>query len=229
MSTASILVVEDDENLRLALTDNLRDEGYRVTAAATGAAACAELEAGAFDLVILDVMLPDTDGYALCERLRRDGSDARVLMLTARTLEDDLVRGLDAGADDYLKKPYKLKELLARVRALLRRHGAVAPGGAPLTSFRVEREARRVTSADGEEIALTRTELDLLLFFLDHEGRALRRDDILDAVWGREVHVDTRTVDNFVSNLKKKLGWTPESEFHIRTVRGVGYRFEVAR
>lgn len=227
MAAAAILVVEDDENLRLALADNLRDEGYRVVVAASGAEAFSALEADAFDLVILDVMLPDTDGYAICDRVRASGVDAMVLMLTARTLEDDLVRGLDAGADDYLKKPYKLRELLARVRALLRRRGAAPQDVVRFAGFTLDRAARTLTSPDGGEVTLTRTEFDLLLFLVDGEGRALSRDAILDAVWGRDVHVDTRTVDNFVSSLKKKLGWTPQSAFSIRTVRGVGYRFEL--
>jgi DNA-binding response OmpR family regulator len=226
--TARVLVVEDDENLRVALRDNLEDEGHEVEAVATVAAALAAR--GPFDLVVLDVMLPDGDGYALCARLRAGGDRTPVLMLTARSLEDDVVRGLDAGADDYLVKPFRLRELLARVRALLRRGVApAAPGALRLGDFRIDPEARRVTDAAGREVVLTRTELDVLLFFVRHANVALERDRILDAVWGAEVMVDPRTVDNFVLALKKKLCWTEAAPFRFRAVRGVGYRLELDR
>ncbi|MEZ4463474.1 MAG: response regulator transcription factor [bacterium] len=220
-----ILVVEDDENLRLALVDNLEDEGHTVREAATVAEAEAALAAGPADLIILDLMLPDGDGYGLCRRYRAAGGAAMILMLTARSLEEDVVRGLDAGADDYLAKPYRLRELLARVAALLRRGG-----GRPAVGFggvRIDRAARVVTGADGQAVVLTRTEFDLLLCFDDRRGQALTRNEILDLVWGEDVVVDERTVDNFVSNLKRKLGWTPDARWRIGTVRGVGYRFEV--
>ncbi len=225
--TARVLVVEDDENLRVALRDNLEDEGFVVEAVATVAAALAAR--GPFALVVLDVMLPDGDGYGLCARLRAAGDRTPVLMLTARSLEDDVVRGLDAGADDYLVKPFRLRELLARVRALLRR-GAGAPAAAKtlrLGDFRIDPDARRVTDAVGREVVLTRTELEVLLFFVRHANVALERDRILDAVWGAEVMVDPRTIDNFVLALKKKLGWTEAAPFRFRAVRGVGYRLEV--
>jgi DNA-binding response OmpR family regulator len=226
--TAAVLIVEDDENLRLALADNLADEGHAVRAVATCAEARALLDAGApFALVVLDVMLPDGDGYALCAALRARGDRVPVLMLTARSLEEDVVRGLDAGADDYLVKPFRLRELLARVRALLRRGEGPAPDALRLGEFRVDLEARRVVDGAGRDVELTRTELDMLVFFLRHAGVALDRDRILDAIWGAEVMVDPRTVDNFVSNLKKKLRWTEDAPFRIRAVRGVGYRLEL--
>ena len=227
--SARVLVVEDDEHLRLGLADNLEDEGYDVLVAADGAAAAARWVEGAPDLVVLDVMLPDTDGYRLCASRRRAGDATPVLMLTARSLEEDIVRGLDAGADDYLAKPYRLAELLARVRALLRRSapprataGALRLGGAV-----VDPVARRVRDARGGEIGLTRTEYDLLLHLHAHRGEVRDRNAILDAVWGDDVVVEERTVDNFVSSLKKKLGWTSASPWRIATVRGVGYRFEL--
>lgn len=234
---ARVLVVEDDDNLRLTLADNLDDEGFEVAAAANGAEARAAWAATPPDLIVLDIMLPDTDGYALCREVRGAGgtlADAMVLMLTARTLESDVVTGLDAGADDYLAKPYRLGELLARVRALLRRRGAPAsapaelrPDEATFAGFRIDRGAREIRDRRGRRIELTRTEFDLLTFLLDRRGVALNRDRILDEVWGREVNVDPRTVDNFVSNLKRKLSWTQDSEFAIVTVRGIGYRMDV--
>lgn len=228
-----ILLVEDDDHLRLTLADVLRDEGYSVAAAATVNAAESLLGSASFDVIILDVMLPDGDGYALCASLRaRRGSDAgaRVLMLTARTLEDDLVKGFDAGADDYLKKPYRLRELLVRVRALARRPGAPLAGGAApvrLGDLVIDKAARCVRDQSGAELAFTPTEIDLLVLLMDSAGRALSRNEILDKVWGKDVVVDERTVDNFVSSLKKKLRWTPSSPFSIKTVRGVGYRLEL--
>lgn len=225
----NVLVVEDDENLRLGLADNLRDEGYGVTAVATSGAARGAIAADRFDLIVLDVMLPDGNGYELCRELRAGGNGAMVLMLTARTLEEDVVRGLEAGADDYLAKPYRLAELLARVKALLRRASARAPGGDVLdfAGFRIDRKARTVAAPGGALVDLTRTEFDLLTLLVSRRGEALPRQRILDEVWGKDVVVDARTVDNFVSSLKRKLGWTERSRFAIVTVRGVGYRMEI--
>jgi DNA-binding response OmpR family regulator len=224
-----ILILEDDENLRLVLADNLDDAGHQITEAANIAQAQAALQSHPFDLLILDLMLPDGDGYSLCHDYRANGGRAPVLMLTARTLEDDLVAGFDAGADDYLTKPYRLRELMARVTALLRRAGT-APTPAPRSDrfgpWQIDHHARQLLGPNGA-LELTRTEFDLLAFLVGHPGQALSRDAILDAVWGREVVVDTRTVDNFVSNLKRKLGWQADAQWRIHTVRGVGYRFEV--
>jgi DNA-binding response OmpR family regulator len=228
-TSPTLLLVEDDHNLRLALRDNLENQGgYGVEEATNVAEARAHLARRAFQLILLDVMLPDGDGYTLCRTLRREGVDTPVLMLTARTLEDDVVRGFEAGAQDYLGKPYRLRELLARVGALVRRGG----GGVPtqtlrFAGYRMDLDRRKVETPEGKTVELTRTEFDLLAFFVRERERALRRDEILDAVWGRDVVVDPHTVDNFVSSLKRKLGWTSASRFGIQTVRGVGYRMEV--
>ena len=225
--SVSILIVEDDENLRVGLQDNLEQEGFSVEAAADGAAAVAKVAAGTFDVLILDIMLPDTDGYTLCKQFRAEGNNAMILMLTARGLEEDIVRGFEVGADDYLSKPYRVAELLARIRALLRRQGGAAPEDAiAFADFKLDLGRRSLTDAGGEEVQLTRTEFDLLAYFLQNRGRALTRHQILDEVWGQDVIVDGRTVDNFVSSLKKKLKWTRDSSFRIQTIRGVGYRME---
>lgn len=234
-SKANILIVEDDENLRMALEDNLVDEGYEVEAVADGKSALRALGRGEHELVILDIMLPDIDGYAVCREIRQHGYPVRVLMLTARTLESDLVQGFDVGADDYIAKPYRLRELLARVGALLRRSvsadsikEAVEPtSGLPFGGFTLDLEGRRVLDGGGGEVKLTRTEFDLLATLRKNVGKALSREDILSQAWDPEVVVDPRTVDNFVSSLKKKLGWTKASTYRIKTVRGVGYRMEV--
>lgn len=209
----------------MALVDNLEDEGYEVLAAANGAAAREALAARAPDLVVLDLMLPDTDGYTLCQRIRAEPHPPRVLMLTARTLEDDVVRGFEVGADDYLAKPYRLRELLARVRALLRR-GEVAPELFQLGAFEIDVPARSVRDGRGVEAELTKTEFDLLVMLLRNADRALDRDTILDELRGRHVMVDPRTIDNFVSSLKRKLAWAADSPWRIASVRGVGYRLE---
>lgn len=224
----SILIVEDDENLRVALTDNLEDEGYRVAAAADCASARATAGADTFDLIVLDIMLPDGDGYTLCREFRAASVPSMILMLTARSLEEDIVRGLDAGADDYLVKPYRLLELMARIRALLRRTDRPDDGEAlACGAYRVDPRTREVTDGDGRTYALTRTEFDLLAFLLRQKSVVLSRDDILRHVWGKDVVVDDRTVDNFVSSLKKKLLRRPGAGFAIKTVRGIGYRLEV--
>ncbi|WP_224373110.1 response regulator transcription factor [Hyalangium versicolor] len=226
---ARVLVVEDDPNLRLTLVDNLEEEGYAVQAASTLAEARTHWKATAFDVVVLDIMLPDGDGCSLCREMRQAGTTSRVLMLTARTLEDDVVRGFDVGADDYLAKPYRLRELLARIRVLSRRGAPATPPTEVLAfdRFRVDLDSRRLLDASGQAVELTRTEFDLLVYLLRNSGKALTRDQILTSVWGEDVVVDGHTVDNFVSNLRKKLEWTADSRFEIRSVRGVGYRMDL--
>jgi DNA-binding response OmpR family regulator len=216
-----VLVVEDDSSLRLAVTDNLEDEGYLVIATASLAAARAAIAAQPFDVVVLDLMLPDGDGTSLCRELRKSGHGARVLMLTARTLEDDLVKGFEAGADDYLAKPYRLRELLARVAALARRTSTPTSTTHTLGQYEVD-ETKRTVTGPGGVVELTRKEFDLLVCLLRAGDAVVKRDDILDAVWG-DVVVDTHTVDNFVSSLKKKLK-ADSAGFELKTVRGVGFR-----
>jgi DNA-binding response OmpR family regulator len=225
----SILVVEDDPNLRLGLRDNLENQGgYAVEEATNVREAREHLSKRSFHLILLDVMLPDGDGYSLCRALRDEGVTTPVLMLTARTLEDDVVRGFEAGAQDYLGKPYRLRELLARVGALVRRSGGAAPAKAVrFAGYKMDLDRRKVETPAGAGVELTRTEFDLLAFLVREKERVLRRDEILDAVWGQDVVVDPHTVDNFVSSLKKKLGWSTASRFAIQTVRGVGYRMEI--
>ncbi|MBK8717344.1 MAG: response regulator transcription factor [Deltaproteobacteria bacterium] len=232
-AAVQVLVVEDDENLRLALADNLTEEGYGVHAVAGAAAALQAAAVRSFAVVVLDIMLPDGDGYSICKQLRQAGCQAGILMLTARTLEDDIVRGFDSGADDYLAKPYRFRELLARVGALARRGSsaaAPAPTARPdrIADISIDRKARVVTRG-GEGIELTRTEFDLLVCLVDHVGEALARETILDRVWGTGIVVEQRTVDNFISSLKRKLGWREGCGFNIRAVRGIGYRFDVER
>jgi DNA-binding response OmpR family regulator len=197
-----------------------------VRVAASVAEGWTALDAEAADVVVLDLMLPDGDGYAFCKKLREKRLPSRVLMLTARSLEEDLVRGFDAGADDYLAKPYRLRELYARIAALVRR----APAAEPVEKthrfgpFTLESLTRTVTGPTGP-LELTRKEFDLLVMLLESGGRVLSRDEILDRVWG-DVVVDLHTVDNFVSSLKKKLAVKRgPAGFELKTVRGVGFRW----
>ncbi|MFP2908544.1 response regulator transcription factor [Pyxidicoccus sp. 3LFB2] len=227
-SRPTVLIVEDDAHLRIGLRDNLQDEGYAVAEAPSARDAEPLLREREFDLLILDVMMPGEDGYSFCRRLRSQGVKSMVLMLTARSLEDDILKGFEAGAQDYLTKPYRLRELLARVRALVRRAGTPPPQVMTFSGYTLDLGRRAVARPDGTDVEMTRTEFDLLAFLLRHKDRALPRGEILDAVWGRDVVVDPRTVDNFVSSLKKKLGWTSASGFTIHTIRGVGYRMEVS-
>jgi DNA-binding response OmpR family regulator len=224
----SVLVVEDDRNLRLTLEDNLREQGYRTASAATAAQARERVAAETYDVVVLDLMLPDADGYTLCRELRARGAPSRILMLTARALEEDVVRGFEDGADDYVAKPYRLRELLARVAALARRAPPAPRASAErLGHYTIDRRARRVLDPAGQPVALTRKELDLLLYLLDHAGEALTRDTLLDAVWGADVVVDAHTVDNFVSSLRRKLPGGAGAGFELASVRGVGYRLDL--
>ncbi len=223
----NILIIEDDENLRFVLLDNLTEQGYEVDGAATAAEAAQKIHTRKFDLIILDIMLPDTDGYTLCRNLRQDGCESMILMLTARSLEDDIVQGFEAGADDYLVKPYKLRELLLRIRALLRRQQPLSTQEQKLADIRIDTEARRVYDVDNNEINLTKKEFDLLECLISNRNRALTREQILNQVWGQNVVVEERTVDNFISNLKKKLRWTAQSNYRIVSLRGIGYRMEI--
>jgi DNA-binding response OmpR family regulator len=223
-----ILIIEDELPMRTALLETLRAEGYRVQGAADGIAglelACTE----PFDLILLDVMMPGLDGYAVCRELRKRGRDMPVLMLTAKALVDDRVAGLDSGADDYLVKPFSLKELLARVRALLRRHerDAAVPDLLDLGGVRVDFKRRLVLRAGGEQ-PLAEKEYGILRLLAAHPGETVSREKFLDVVWGYHAYPSTRTVDNFIATLRAKLEADPAAPRHLITVRGIGYRLDL--
>ncbi len=222
-----LLVIEDELPMRTALVETLAAEGYRVRSAADGIAglelACTE----DFDLVLLDVMMPGLDGYAVCKALRQRGRDMPVLMLTAKGQIDDRVAGLDSGADDYLMKPFSLKELLARVRALLRRREReravpdVLGIGAAVVDFRKSTLVR-----DGREIPLSEKESGMLRLLAASAGEPVSREKFLDVVWGYHANPSARTVDNFIAGLRAKLEVDPANPQHLVTARGVGYRLE---
>ncbi len=225
MSGERILLVEDDEALGFALDDALGREGYRPTWSRDGAEALRHALEQPWDLVILDLMLPRVDGYEICRRVRAAGIDVPILMLTARAREEDRVQGLDLGADDYVVKPFGLKELMARVRARLRARKPVAPEIVDVGAVRVDLASMTVTR-DGEASALTKLEAGVLSLFLANPGQVLSRGRFLDEVWGYHRHPTTRTVDMHVARVREKLGDAGPTPRHIITVHGVGYRFD---
>jgi two-component system alkaline phosphatase synthesis response regulator PhoP len=225
--TPRILVVDDEEHLAAGIRENLEAEGYRADVAHDGRDGLARVREQRFDLVVLDVMMPNMDGIELCEQMRRDGLQTPVLFLTVKGDVADRVRGFEAGGDDYLAKPFHLKELLLRVAAILRRSSWYQASGAPLEfgGNRVDFQTYEARAWDGSEHALTHKEAMILKVLSERAGTIVTREEILDRVWGYEVFPSTRTIDNFIVRLRKRFERNPEAPVHFHTVRGVGYRF----
>ena len=222
----TVLLIEDDPVLLRGLKDNFEFEGYRVHTATDGDAGLKRALELHPDLVILDLMLPKVNGYEICRFLREEGFDAPILMLTAKAQESDVVLGLKLGADDYVTKPFSIKELLARADALLRRRNPRAATVHVFGDCRLDTAARTLTCG-GKEVALSPKEFELLAFFLANAGRALSRDTIMSNVWGYDAAVTPRSIDRFVNALRNKIEPTPNQPTHIRTVREFGYKFEI--
>jgi two-component system, OmpR family, alkaline phosphatase synthesis response regulator PhoP len=225
--SSRILLVEDEPNLSLVLTDLLTAEGYEVESAADGNTGLAKALSEKFDLILLDVMLPGKNGFDVCRELRQQGKDVAVLMLTARTQLTDRVVGLKLGADDYLVKPFEPPELLARIEALLRR--VVKDKLAPVARFefgniQVNFENGDVLK-DGVAVNLATKELELLRCLVNHRGNVVTRDELLEGVWGYQPGVTSRTIDVHIAWLRQKLEDIPQYPKHIHTIRGMGYRF----
>jgi DNA-binding response OmpR family regulator len=233
MSQASVkrrvLVVEDDDSISMGLVLNLETEGYEVASAKDGEAGLTAIRNLRPDLVILDVMLPSKNGFEVLDTLRREGFLMPVIMLSAKSSEIDKVTGLELGAEDYVSKPFSLAELLARVRAALRRSAILTASGESrfyqFGSVRVDLGAREVRK-DEAVVDITQTEFDVLLCFLEARGKALSREEIFHRVWGEGHHGTTRTVDNFLQQLRAKLEDDPQVPRYFQTVRGIGYRFD---
>ncbi len=226
---ARILVAEDEVELNALLARQLGQEGYEVVQTYDGHAALAAVDERVPDLVILDWMMPGLDGLTVCRRIR-EHHVVPILMLTARSEEPDIILGLEVGADDYLTKPFRMREMLARVRAILRRNEVLADSRPLAASAALTRGERisvdsetRVAQGAGRELELTPKEFDLLTLFLGHPGRAFSREYLLDRVWHSDYEVTDRTVDTHVQRLRKKLG---EEASAIRTVWGIGYKFQ---
>jgi len=222
---ATILIIEDDAAILRGLKDYFLKRGFDVRTATDGANGLSAARNGKADLILLDIMLPKLNGYEICRAIRNEGRDLPIVMLTAKGQEDDIVRGLEVGADDYVTKPFSVRELHARVQAFLRRRGnaiAVHEFG----DCRMDRESHRLFKGDAE-IVLTTKEYRLLEFFLERPGRALTRDMIINGVWGSDVIVTTRSVDRCITTLRGKIEPDPHVPVHIQTIRDVGYRFEL--
>jgi DNA-binding response OmpR family regulator len=223
-----ILIIEDEAPMRTALADLLTAEGYRVLTAADGESGLQRALDEKSDLILLDIMMPKLDGFALCAELRRLSNAVPVLMLTAKGQIEDRVTGLDAGADDYLVKPFSTEELLARVRALLRRFQRQHKTAKKLKLGEIEIDLARQTAVRGKRpVHLTAKELAMLRLMAEAEGEPVTRERFLDVVWGYAAFPTTRTVDNHIASLRAKLERNPDEPRWIKTVHGVGYRLEL--
>jgi len=220
-----ILVVEDEAAIAFGLQLDLKSEGYDVETESNGERALQRARKDAFDLILLDVMLPGKDGYEVCRELRRGGSKTPIIMLTAKTQEEEKVLGLESGADDYVTKPFSPRELRARVKAALRR---TAEDDAPVYRFGdAEMDFKRCElRRAGKPVELTALEFKLLTVFVRNSGKVLSRDQLLDLVWGQGTFVTDRVVDNHVVTLRKKVEPEPSEPRYIVSVRGLGYRFD---
>jgi len=220
-----ILIVEDEPEMILGLVDNLQFEGYQTITAGDGERGLALALSEAPDLIVLDLMMPGMSGWDVCRTLRQKALDIPVIMLTARGEEVDQIRGLEMGADDYVTKPFSLRELLARIRAVLRRPGPRQKFEVfALGEFRLHLRTRQAFKA-GREVGLTRKEFELLRYLVEHRGEILTRDRLLNEVWGYEQFPTTRTVDTHILRLRQKFETDPERPAYIVTVHGQGYRF----
>jgi len=228
LARPTILVVEDEAPLLTLLRYNLEKQGFRVEEAADGQEALMRVAEAKPDLILLDWMLPALSGLEVCRQIRRrpNTRDLPIIMVTARTEDQDAVRALDTGADDYIAKPFAMEALLARIRALLRRSGSVpVKGRLSWRDIVMDQDAHRVTRG-GRALHLGPTEYRLLEFFLQHPGRVFSREQLLDAVWGRDIHVEPRTVDVHIRRLRKAVNGEGEEDI-IRTVRSAGYALDV--
>jgi two-component system, OmpR family, response regulator len=219
-----VLVIEDARRLLDILMRSLRDEGFAVDGAATGAEAVQRATTVPYDAIVLDIRLPDIDGFEVCERVRAAGSGSPILMLTARDALDDRVRGLDTGADDYLTKPFEFPELFARVRALVRRGPAPRPATVVIDGLELDPAAHTVCRG-GTPVDLTAREFALLEYFMRHRGEALSRRRLIDHVWDYTYQGDSNVVDVYIRRLRTKL----DGDLELDTVRGVGYRLRDRR
>lgn len=224
-----ILLVEDEESLQEAIRLNLQMENYHVEVAGDGIAALKEFRNGRFDLLILDVMLPEIDGFTLCQTIRLENSKIPILMLTAKDSPADRVQGLKIGADDYLTKPFHLDEFLLRIKNLLKRSAprgetalrdyySFAHGSINFLTF-------EITDVQGEKRQLSKKEIMLLKLLTDRKNEVVSRREILETVWGYDVYPSTRTIDNFILNFRKYFEKNPRDPVHFHSVRGVGYKF----
>lgn len=228
MPNDTILIIEDDPTMLRGLKDNFEFEGYCVATASDGEKGLEAALSVKPDLIVLDIMLPEVNGYEICRLVRAEGLDVPIIMLTAKGQEQDIILGLNLGADDYVTKPFSIKQLLARANAFLRRRRQPAEKSCRFGDFTLDLASRRLTR-DGHEIPLTPKEFGLLELFLRRQGRALTRDEIINNVWGYDVFVTSRSVDRCVNTLRMKIEPDSVGPRFIQTVRQIGYRFETTQ
>ncbi|MFN5054546.1 MAG: response regulator transcription factor [Bacteroidota bacterium] len=229
---ASILLVEDEENLQEALKLNLELEGYEVTCIGDGAAALKKVKEEYFDLILLDVMLPELDGFDVSENIRLQNIETPILMLSARAGSSDRVTGLKKGADDYLTKPFNLEELLLRVEKLIEKNKKLSDRSHvnELLHFggnTINFKSQKAVNYQGEEVQLSKKEIMLLKLMVEYKNEVVSREKILQAVWGYQVFPTTRTIDNFILNFRKYFEKDPKNPRHFHSIRSVGYRFTI--
>lgn len=226
----TILVVDDEPHIVLGLRDALEFEGFRVISAACGLDGVALARSEAPDAIVLDLMLPDLNGYAVCERIRKMLPQVPIVMLTARSQETDKIRGLDSGADDYVTKPFSVNELIARMRAILRRasRGSSSVPETLAIGDAVVNLTSQTVAARGQDHTLSFYEVELLRMLAERAGQPVSRDEILAKIWGLETSSTNRTVDNFIVKLRKKIEKSPDRPQHILTVYGLGYKLTVS-
>ena len=224
----TVLIIEDDSTMLRGLKDNFEFKGYNVITASDGEAGLnAALDSGC-DLIVLDIMLPKINGYEICRLVREQKIEVPIIMLTAKGQESDIILGLNLGADDYITKPFSIKELLARANAFLRRNRQKQTDVHEFGKFCLDVSSRTFTE-NGKEVKLSPKEFSLLEYFLTRPSRALTRDDILNAVWGYNCFVTSRTVDRFVNSLRAKIENDPKRPEYIKTIRQIGYKFTTDR
>lgn len=226
----SILLVEDEENLQEALKLNLELEGYSVTGVYDGAEALKTVQQEYFNLIILDVMLPEIDGITVCETIRLHNQDIPILILSAKNSSADRILGLKKGADDYLTKPFNLEELLLRVNKLIRKSERISakqplPEVYEFGKNKIDFKALEGTTFEGKQVALTKKEVMLLKLLIENKNEVVTREKILQAVWGYNVYPTTRTIDNFILNFRKYFEDDSRNPRHFHSVRGIGYKF----
>lgn len=229
MNTKSILLVEDEEHLLKTIQLNLELEGYTVTTAVNGIEALKEFRKAHFDLVILDVMLPEIHGFDVCEEIRKENTQVAILFLTAKASGSDRIMGLKLGADDYLTKPFNLEELLLRVQILLKRSNTAALGkNIEIYNFgnnEINFKTFEIKGGDGQRIEISKREIALLKLLIDRAGKVVSREEILDTVWGTDVYPSSRTIDNYILAFRKYFEKKQKEPQHFHSIRGVGYKF----
>lgn len=221
----NILIVDDEANMRRGLRDNLEFEGYKVDEAVDGLDALKKFDTSSFSLIILDVMMPNMGGFDVCKKIRQSGSEVPIILLTAKGEEIDKVLGLEIGADDYVQKPFSVRELMARVKAILRRTKPEEPISSSATIGELSLNFLEYTAVkNGVEERLSHKEFEIINYLYQHKNQIVDRYDLLKNVWGYDEQPTTRTVDNFIVKLRQKIEKDPSSPKHILTIHGVGYK-----